>query len=433
MKTSIKIKFQTKEDFEMFKEISGFKTLSLFTKEYDAVTQRATKGRRKEFVIKDLIKSPLLKEKYKWYDDCGLPKFVSQKQKYYNEFILHFTPEIKDELFKKLKLDIGNKISTFYPAKPQFTHRQDYMWITKSKLSNKYPIYIVSKNRWKNCFTAEFLLNMNVDFYIIVEQDQYEKYYNKYGEEERCEILILPQNFLDEYDTFDDLGDTKSKGPGAARNFAWWHSINMENAEKHWVLDDNMRGFHYINNNQKILMMNPLAFRMVEDFMDKFENVKIAGHNYTFFIAENTTYHPFSYTTRIYSSLLIDNSLPIRWRGRYNEDSDLSIRVFKMGYTTLQTNFITCDKATTQTCKGGNTEDFYSKEGTSPKSEMLVKMHPDCVRLSNKYKRVHHYIDYNKFDIKPKLKENLDIFVCPKKYYKLQKVKRNVFPFKKQK
>jgi len=38
-------------------------------------------------------------------------------------------------------------------------------------------------------------------------------------------ILILPEKYLREYDTFDNLGDSKSRGPGAARNFVWDYSI----------------------------------------------------------------------------------------------------------------------------------------------------------------------------------------------------------------
>ena len=47
---------------------------------------------------------------------------------------------------------------------------------------------------------------------------------------------------------------------------------------------------------------------------------------------------PFKANTRIYSCILIDNALPFRWRGRYNEDTDLSLRVLKAGLCTIQFN-----------------------------------------------------------------------------------------------
>jgi hypothetical protein len=46
---------------------------------------------------------------------------------------------------------------------------------------------------------------------------------------------------------------------------------------------------------------------------------------------------------------------------------------------------------------GGNTDEFYSKEGTDPKSKMLVTLHPDVTRLVWKFKRYHHHVDYRPF------------------------------------
>ena len=40
----------------------------------------------------------------------------------------------------------------------------------------------------------------------------------------------------------------------------------------------------------------------------------------------------------VYSTLLIDNSLDIRWRGRYNEDTDLCLQALSLGYCTVNFN-----------------------------------------------------------------------------------------------
>ena len=95
--------------------------------------------------------------------------------------------------------------------------------------------------------------------------------------------------------------------------------------------------------------------------------------------------------------LLIRNDIPYRWRGRYNEDTDLSLRVLKDGWCTVQFNAFLGDKATTQTRKGGNTDDFYSKEGTLNKSQMLVDMHPDVAKVVWMYDRWHHEVNYKPF------------------------------------
>jgi hypothetical protein len=55
------------------------------------------------------------------------------------------------------------------------------------------------------------------------------------------------------------------------------------------------------------------------------------------------------------------------------------------------------NKAATQTVKGGNTAEFYEKEGTLPKSQMLVDLHPDVSRLAFRYGRHHHHVDYSSY------------------------------------
>jgi hypothetical protein len=101
--------------------------------------------------------------------------------------------------------------------------------------------------------------------------------------------------------------------------------------------------------------------------------------------------------TRIYSCLLIDNSAPYRWRGRYNEDTDLSLRVLKDGYCTIQFNAFLAGKVTTQRMKGGNTEEFYRREGTLAKSQMLADLHPDVASVVWRFNRWHHHVDYRRF------------------------------------
>jgi len=47
--------------------------------------------------------------------------------------------------------------------------------------------------------------------------------------------MILDPIYQRDYETLDDLGDTKSKGPGPARNFISEHSI-AEGHDWHWVM-----------------------------------------------------------------------------------------------------------------------------------------------------------------------------------------------------
>ncbi len=54
-------------------------------------------------------------------------------------------------------------------------------------------------------------------------------------------------------------------------------------------------------------------------------------------------------------------------------------------------------KMRTQVLGGGNTGEFYAEEGTYPKSEMQIRMHPDVSRMVMRYGRCHHYVDYKPF------------------------------------
>jgi hypothetical protein len=135
----------------------------------------------------------------------------------------------------------------------------------------------------------------------------------------------------------------------------------------------------------------------MEDFVLRYENVAMAGPNYTMFAPSRNKFPPFITNTRIYSCNLIRNDVPFRWRGRYNEDTILSLDQLKAGWCTVQFYAFLQDKLNTQVLGGGNTAEFYAKEGTSPKSEMLKAVHPDVTRLVWKYGRHHHHVDYKRF------------------------------------
>jgi hypothetical protein len=255
------------------------------------------------------------------------------------------------------------------------------------------PIYIISKGRWDSRLTSRALEYMKVPYFIVVEQSEYDKYAAVI---DSSKILILPQKYLDEYDTFWKRSADNKTGPGAARNFAWDHSISNGNAW-HWVMDDNLDAFHRFNRNEKWEVDSGTIFKCMEDFVDRYENIAIAGPNYYSFCKTTDAVAPYILNTRIYSCLLIRNDIPYRWRGRYNEDTDLSLRVLKDGWCTLQFNAFLQGKVTTQRMKGGNTEVFYKDEGTMPKSQMLADMHPDVASVVWKFNRWHHHVDYRPF------------------------------------
>ncbi len=262
-----------------------------------------------------------------------------------------------------------------------------------SRSTPKYPFYIVSHARSDTRLTDKALTKLGVPHYTVVEESDYPAYSEVVDPEW---LLVVPKEYHDNYDTFDNLGQTKSQGPGPARNFCWDHSI-QNGYERHWVFDDNVRCFYRLNNNLRLYVNDGTIFRVMEDFCDRYTNVAISGPNYAMFVPEKQKYKPFHLNTRIYSMLLIKNDIPYRWRGRYNEDTDLSLRALKDGWVTIQFNVFLGDKIGTQLIQGGNTKEFYSVEGTTPITVMLKQMHPDLTDIVFKFGRVHHYVDYTPF------------------------------------
>jgi hypothetical protein len=260
-------------------------------------------------------------------------------------------------------------------------------------MNPKHPVYIVSKGRWESRLTSKALERMKVPYHIVVEEQEYDNYAKVI---DPSKILILPDHYLENYDTCDDLGRTKSVGPGAARNFVWDHSVT-NGATKHWVMDDNLDAFHRLNRNMKVVVESGTIFKAAEDFVDRYSNVPISGLNYYSFCKTTDKVPPIILNTRIYSCLLIDNTCKYKWRGRYNEDTDLSLRVLKDGDCTIQFNAFLAGKVTTQRMSGGNTKEFYEHEGTMNKSQMLVDLHPDCSKVVWRFNRWHHHVDYSRF------------------------------------
>jgi len=260
----------------------------------------------------------------------------------------------------------------------------------------RFPLYVVSYDRAERCLTAEFHREMGIPFYLVIEPEEFDKYAAVYDTDR---LLTVPPEYRERYETYDSLGDSKSKGPGPARNFAWDHS--RENGHDwHWVMDDNINRFIYYTNNHEVTTSDGAPFRAIEDFVLQYENISMAGPRYQMFNIKRNKTPPLTINTRVYSCNLIRNDTGYRWAGRYNEDTDLSLRMLKDGWCTVLSNLFLQKKVATQDLEGGNTENFYKDEGTYPKSRMLKRCHPDVTKISKRWGRWHHHVDYSGFDQK---------------------------------
>jgi hypothetical protein len=128
----------------------------------------------------------------------------------------------------------------------------------------KYPIYIISKNRYKTRMTADSLEEMGVKYNIVVEFHEVGSYIAyKNPKHKFCRLLPMPEK-----------NNNLGLGSIPARNFVWEHAMKT-GAERHWIMDDNLQGFYRYNNNRKIKMACGGGLRAVEDWVDRYKNIAI--------------------------------------------------------------------------------------------------------------------------------------------------------------
>lgn len=243
-----------------------------------------------------------------------------------------------------------------------------------------HPLYVISKGRWKSRLTVKALERMNVPYHLVIEPQEYDHYA---AVVEPVRLLTLP---------FSKVG----QGSIPARNWVWEHAVKT-GAPRHWILDDNIRAFYRLNRNTRIQVETGGIFRAAEEFTDRYENVALAGFQYKMFAPSRAKWPAFLLNTRIYSCILIKNDIPYRWRGRYNEDTDLSLRVLKDGWCTVLFFAFLADKIQTMALKGGNTDELYAGDGRLRMAQSLRDQHPDVARVTRKWGRWQHHVDYRPF------------------------------------
>ena len=391
------------------------KRVSLFEDDGAPVVIDPSKLVRKNIKKQVLDTQDAIDEKYwksQWQD---MPEFTQEANEAYRTVTMKFrSREDYDEFSQKIGQEVTDKTKSIWHPKLNVTKNLELRWVQESRTNPEHPMYIVSKGRADTMITSRSFARMQIPHYIVIEpQDElaYEEALDNFDIRKYVTLLVAP---------FSNHGD----GPGRARNWAWDHSMTI-GATSHWVFDDNISDFYRLHNNERIRFESGVGFQIMEDFVNRYDNIYIAGPQYRFFIAPDQSYPAFVANTRIYSALLIRNDCKHRWRGRYNEDTDICLRVMKDGDVCLQFNAFLQGKCATQTVAGGNTAEFYhaenadneefketgyNTEGTVNKSQMLVDMHPDVARLVWRYGRWHHWVDYGPFKTNtPILKTGLNI------------------------
>lgn len=328
--------------------------------------------------------APLFENPPEWESEwSGMPEFNQKAQPPFQTLQLHFrNKDDRDRFAKLVEQTITDRTKWMWYPKVENVPFSDKRYVAGEPLNPRFPVYVISKGRWEHHsrLTSRFLDSIDVPYRIVVEPQEYDNYAKAVSVEK---ILVLP---------FSNLG----LGSIPARNWVWEHSA-AAGASRHWILDDNIKGFTRLNDNLQVLVSSGNVFRAAEDFVERYENVAMAGFNYMQFVRRKREWPPYNLNTRIYSCILIKNDLPYRWRGRYNEDTDLSIRCLKDGFCTVLFNAFLADKVPTMQMKGGNTDELYGGDGRLKMAEALRELHPDIVKVTRKWGRPQHYVDYSGF------------------------------------
>jgi len=329
----------------------------------------------------------------------GMPEFEMKDATPGYQITMNFmTKADVDDFAQKLGLPVTIRSnSAWWPHQKRLKARE-YEYVGKPT-DSRYPICIPSKGRADCQTTGKLLDAMGVSYKFFVERPEAKEYREFLG---RDKVVSMP---------FSNLG----QGSIPARNFIWdW--AEGKGAKRHWILDDNIIKFARCNLNRRLQVNGGGFFNAMEDFVDRYKNIALAGPHDAAFVPDRIVTAPFLLNSRVYSCTLIDTRLPYRWRGRYNEDTDLSLRLLKDGYCTILFRALLMDKYATHSgageskaMKGGNTDNVYNTNDYRLSfAKSLQEQHPDCVKITWKFGRYHHEVDYSRFKRnRLKLKEGI--------------------------
>jgi hypothetical protein len=273
----------------------------------------------------------------------------------------------------------------------------------------RYPIYVPTKGRWETRHTIKALDRIGVPYRAVVEAQEYDAYASVM---DRRRLLVLPH---------------RDKGLVVTRNWIWDHAL-ASGTSRFWTMDDNIQGFYRLNRNLKTPVADGTILRVIEDFVERYENVPVAGMNYFMFASRKTVVPAFYLNTRVYSNMLIQTDVrdprgkPYRNEGFYNDDTDLCLRMLKDGWCTVLFNAFLIFKSTTMTVKGGMTP-YYLKQqenagreadGRWRMADELRRKHPDVTGITRKWGRWQHQVNYELFKFRAnKLRLKPGVVVSP--------------------
>lgn len=275
----------------------------------------------------------------------------------------------------------------------------------------RYPVYVPTKGRHETPYTIKFLIDDAVPFFVVVEPHEFDAYAEVAGVDR---VLVLPWTGDDATRReFCAARSIENGGLIAVRNWIREHATAAGFA-RHWQLDDNIRMMRTWYKGRRLRCRAGVGFSVTEDFVDRYENIGVAGLNYTMFAhkagANAAPADPFWLNCHVYSCSLINHAMPAIWRLAYNDDTDLCLQALSTGWCTLAMNAFMCDKLRTMTVKGGNTEDLYQGDGRLVMARSLERKWPGIVETRRRFGRPQHVVKaaWRYFDTPLRRRSDLD-------------------------
>jgi hypothetical protein len=245
-------------------------------------------------------------------------------------------------------------------------------------------IFVPSKNRATTATVPRILDRENVPYTLVVEPQDEKAYREQFPS---SDIHVLDKN---------DMNVAYCRRSIKARSLSLGEKA-------HWQLDDNILSFRRRVGTRNKVTNVVEVLPAVEDFCDKFSNIGIAGLSYATYAF--SAKQDVSINRVISSAQLIFNQVPVQWRDGVIDDTDYSLQVLKNGYCTLLFNRLLCDKAATESFKGGLTE-FYQSGGRVAQWKRLCVLWPGWFRVTkqgNRYK-LHPSRIWQSFPQRPRVK-----------------------------
>jgi hypothetical protein len=267
----------------------------------------------------------------------------------------------------------------------------------------KYAVLILSHGRAGNVKTLKTLKKHGYtgDWYIVVDDmdPTVQEYEDIYGKEKI--VMFNKKEYANKTDTMDNFQDMRIVVYARNATFDIAESLGLD---YFLVLDDDYTSFGFRRVREGKLVQI-YAKQLDKLFDTMFDFLEVSGAK-TVALAQGGDLiggaqgwaGKGGIKRKAMNSFFCKTDRPFKFLGTINEDTNAYVRYGIIGELFLTIVEASLDQTNTQESDGGLTE-IYLDQGTYVKSFYTVMLAPQSVKIrmmGNKFKRLHHHINWNK-------------------------------------